>query len=147
VLRTPAVTTRTTLLLVRHRYHLVLPGRGADRTQVAEEARLLAYTGDPAAPVWLSDTEVELLAEARAGSNVAGQARAFAEHALATLDTLAPTLDEHATGRARALLEAHRRVRAAAGEMRRGLTITPQLPVDVLGVYVYLPVPATRAVR
>ncbi len=37
------------------------------------------------------------------------------------------------------LLDAHRRVRAGAGAARRGLTVSAQRPVDVLGVYVYLP--------
>jgi hypothetical protein len=53
-----------------------------------------------------------------------------------------PGLEEAAHRRAAELVEAHTRVREAAG--RRGGTLAryraePQLPADVLGVYVYLP--------
>jgi hypothetical protein len=43
-----------------------------------------------------------------------------------------------AAERAEQLAEAHRRVRRAAGTTGR-VTVTAHLPVDVLGVYVYLP--------
>ena len=38
------------------------------------------------------------------------------------------------------LLDAHRRVRAGAGIVRRGLAVTAQKPADILGLYVWLPV-------
>ena len=44
VIRTAAVTVRTTLLLVRYRFHLTLPSRTGERQLVAEDARLLAFT-------------------------------------------------------------------------------------------------------
>jgi len=37
------------------------------------------------------------------------------------------------------LLDAHRRVRIAARETNVSHRVEPQLPCDVLGVYVYLP--------
>ena len=37
-------------------------------------------------------------------------------------------------------LDAHRRVRRGSEGGRRSYTVEPQLPVDVLGVYVLLPV-------
>jgi len=40
VIRTGAVTVRTTLLLVRYRFHLTLPSRTGERQLVAEDARL-----------------------------------------------------------------------------------------------------------
>ena len=45
VMRTSAVTRRTTLLLVRFRMHLELPGRDDRRQVVAEDAQVLAYRG------------------------------------------------------------------------------------------------------
>ena len=42
--------------------------------------------------------------------------------------------------RSDALLDAHRRVRQATRTTGVSQHIEPQLPVDVLGVYVYLPV-------
>jgi hypothetical protein len=37
------------------------------------------------------------------------------------------------------MVESHRRVRIAAGEIRRGLSVQVDRPADLLGVYVYLP--------
>ena len=147
VIRTTAVSTRTTLLLVRCRFHLTLPARdGIDRATVAEEARLLAYTGSPTTPHWLDDDAVEALLAARADANVPpDQARNFAASTIKTLPELNTVLGAYAEARATIVREAHRRVRAAAGEARRGLDVTAQTPLDVLGLYVYLPVPTTAA--
>ena len=43
VIRTTTVQARTTLLLVRYRFHLTLPGRAEPRTVVAEDAQVVAY--------------------------------------------------------------------------------------------------------
>jgi len=141
VVRTRTVDARTTLLLMRYRFHLTLPSRSGERTLVAEDARLLAYRGAPAAPEWLDDTATRALIEATADANIApDQARDFIQRAVAGLDALATHLDDHGDKLADRLRESHRRVREVTGEVRRGLTVTAQKPADVLGVYVYLPV-------
>jgi hypothetical protein len=53
---------------------------------------------------------------------------------------LTPALDAEADRLAAELLDAHRRVRAEVGAGRRGLAVTAQKPVDLLGVYLWLPV-------
>jgi hypothetical protein len=58
---------------------------------------------------------------------------------------LAPALDAAADRLAEELLASHRRVREAAGVVRRGLRVAAQKPVDVLGVYVHLPLPEATA--
>jgi superfamily II DNA or RNA helicase len=142
VIRTSAVDMRSTLLLVRFRYHLTLPARAGDRTMVAEDAVALAFQGSPDDPKWLPDEEARGLLAATATANVAtDQARDFAERALAGIAPLQEALAEHAKRRAADLEASHRRVREASGEIRRGLSVRVQLPVDVLGVYVYLPAP------
>jgi hypothetical protein len=55
------------------------------------------------------------------------------------MDGLATHLDDLADRWAAELLDAHRRVRTGAGAPRRGLAVTAQKPVDLLGTYVYLP--------
>lgn len=140
VLRTRSVATRTTLLLVRYRFHLALPSRTGERTMVAEDAALLAFRGSGDAPQWLADDEVRRLVDATADANVApDQARDFAERAVARLDALAAALDDYGDELAERLRDSHRRVREATGELKRGLAVTAQKPADVLGVYVYLP--------
>jgi hypothetical protein len=53
-----------------------------------------------------------------------------------------PHLESAARSRAAELLEAHRRVRSAARLRGVSQRVEPQLPPDILGVYVFLPVPA-----
>jgi hypothetical protein len=65
-------------------------------------------------------------------------ARREIAHALALLHTSTPRLEALAQERADALLQDHRRVREAAGDTGR-YSVTPSLPVDVIGVYVLLP--------
>jgi len=141
VLRSPAVTTRTTVLLLRHRMHLDLPGRHALRSQVAEDSEVVAFTGRADDPVWLTPAEVELLiaAPAQATGND-GLARDALERARTGLPALQAALDTRGDALAARLLDAHRRVReTAGGMMRRGLAVEPIRPADVLGLYVYLP--------
>lgn len=141
VIRTDAVTTRTTLLLVRYRFHLTLPSRAGERTAVAEDAALLAFRGGTGAATWLTDDAVTALLDAKAAANVpAAQGENFVARVLDNLADIEPHLDAHGDLLAERIAESHRRVRAAAGEIRRGLAVKVERPADLLGVYVYLPV-------
>jgi superfamily II DNA or RNA helicase len=146
VLRTAAVQRRTTLLLVRFRFHLVTPTPHGERPVVAEEAWVLGFRGSPTDPQWLEDAEVVELLDATPGANTPPeQARQFVQRALDGLPAIAPALDAAADQLAEELLASHRRVREAAGVVRRGLRVAAQKPVDVLGVYVHLPLPEATA--
>ncbi len=140
--RTAAVTTRTTVLLCRFRFHVIAARGGVERPILAEEARALAYQGAPDEAVWLDPQRAEELLDARAGANIAPeQARGFLRRAIEGLGNVSAHLDAQAEVLAEELLVAHRRVREAAGA-RSGVRyrVEAQLPPDVLGVYVYLPV-------
>ncbi|WP_416978768.1 DEAD/DEAH box helicase [Streptomyces sp. T028] len=140
VVTTDAVTIRTTLLLVRYRFHLTLPSRTGERQLVAEDARLLAYEGMPARARWLDDDAATALLGARASANTHEQsARNAITRALEGLPDLAAHLTEYGTSLAAELDASHRRVRRANEEIVRGLKVVPQEPADVLGVYVYVP--------
>ncbi|MFG3492257.1 DEAD/DEAH box helicase [Streptomyces sp. NPDC047972] len=140
VVTTDAVTTRTTLLLVRYRFHLTLPSRTGERQVVAEDARLLAYEGMPSRARWLDTDAATALLTARATTNTHEQSAH--NHITRTLDGL-PDLSAHLTEYGKSLASeldaSHRRVRKANEEIVRGLKVVPQEPADVLGVYVYLP--------
>ena len=140
-MRTAAVQRRTTLLLVRLRMHVGLPGHREPRQMVAEDAQVLAFRGRPTEPEWLPDEEVRALLAATPSGNVPpDQAADFAERAIADLPHLHAHLDQLADDQAERLREAHLRVREAAGQrVRRQITVRAQKPADVLGVYVYLP--------
>ncbi|MGW7382912.1 helicase-related protein [Streptomyces sp. NPDC054794] len=140
VVTTDAVGIRTTLLLVRYRFHLTLPSRTGERQVVAEDARLLAYEGMPARARWLDDDKAAALLSARASANTHEQlARNQITRALDGLPDLSAHLTEYGTRLAAELDASHRRVRKANEEIVRGLKVVPQEPADVLGVYVYLP--------
>mgnify|MGYP001333702681 CR=1 FL=1 len=151
VIRTRAVSARTTLLLVRYRFHVTLPGRAARRTLVAEDARFLAYRSTPGGREWLSDEEVAALLTATPENTLPELVTRAAERAVAELGeaprpgepaepgSVQAELDARAAEFAGQMLQAHRRVCAASGAPRRGLAVAPTDHADVLGVYVYLP--------
>ena len=140
-IRTNAVTQRTTLLLVRFRYDLVTR-RGAEETsQLAEECRLLGFTGAPTNAQWLSEADAEALLDVTPDANInPEQARGFVQRVIEGYEALRSTIEEQASTRATAVLNAHRRVRAAAGIKGLSDRVEARLPVDVVGIYSYLPV-------
>lgn len=146
VIRTRRVETRTTLLLVRYRFHLALPSRTGQRQLVAEDARLLAFQGSPANAAWLPAEDAVGLLDVTADANTDP---AFAERTmlrvLEGLDDTTEYLESYGDDLAAELLASHRRVRTASGEIVRGVNVTAQRPADVLGVYVYLPVSGGNA--
>jgi hypothetical protein len=54
-------------------------------------------------------------------------------------DSVRPYLDETAEQLGEQLLEAHQRVRQASRQKGVQIYVEPNLPPDVLGIYVYLP--------
>ncbi|MGW4102284.1 helicase-related protein [Streptomyces sp. NPDC004976] len=144
VVTTDAVTTRTTLLLVRYRFHLTLPSRNGEKQVVAEDARLLAFEGAPRNAVWLPQERAVELLEARATENTAAASgERTMTRILDQLGEVTPYLESYGDELATELDASHRRVRAASGEIVRGLSVTAQKPADVLGAYVYLPATAS----
>ena len=141
VMRTAAVARRTTLLLVRFRMHLELPGRDDRRQVVAEDAQVLAYRGRAADGDWLPPAEAQDLLTAQPSGNVPpDQAIDFAERAVADLPVLLARIGGLADAAAERLREDHIRVREATGQhVRRQIAVRAQNPADILGVYVYLP--------
>ncbi|MEU1507092.1 DEAD/DEAH box helicase [Kitasatospora sp. NPDC005748] len=140
VLTTDAVSVRTTLLLVRYRFHLTLPSRTGEKQVVAEDARLLAFEGMPARARWLDDQAAAELLSARASDNTNPQlARNQIVRTLDGKDELTDHLKEYGKHLAAELDASHRRVRKAGDEIVRGLKVVPQEDADILGAYVYLP--------
>ncbi|MDX9954536.1 MAG: helicase-related protein [Anaerolineae bacterium] len=140
VIRTRAVSTRTTLLLLRLRYHLVTMQGEQTVELLAEDCQTVGFTGAPEAAQWLAPEAVEALLNAEPAGNIAApQATQFLQRVLDGFDALRPHLEETAQARGQALLEAHQRVRTAARIKGVRVDVRPHLPPDVLGVYVLLP--------
>lgn len=141
VIRTRAVSKRTTVLLVRFRFHLVVAAQGDERQLLAEDVGVLGFEGSPDTPAWLPEPLARELLSATPSANVGpDQARHFLQRVVDGFDGLSSALEAAARERADALLHAHRRVRDAAKSTGR-YRVEPQLPPDVLGLYVLLPSP------
>ncbi|MCB0014057.1 MAG: hypothetical protein KDE34_19230, partial [Anaerolineales bacterium] len=138
VMRTTNVTQGTTLLLLRLRFHIQSQTEGP---LLAEALEVAAFTGRPDNPSWLDPEATEALFAAQPAANVSPeQAVRLIERITAARASLEPALAELAQARGEALLAAHRRVRQAA-QMRLGRQqIEAQLPPDLLGIYLLLPV-------
>ncbi|MGE5593896.1 MAG: DEAD/DEAH box helicase, partial [Betaproteobacteria bacterium] len=142
-IRTFSVTRRTTLLLMRFRFDIVTRRDGHVHSQLAEECRILGFVGSPDHPEWLDDKEAERLLSAEPSANILpDQAEEAVRRVVEAVDTLRPHFEGKARERAATLLDAHRRVRQAARMRGTTYEVEPKLPPDVLGIYVYLPVPA-----
>jgi superfamily II DNA or RNA helicase len=144
VIRTRAVERRATALLVRFRYHLLtrreVAGQVQDLPLLAEDCRVLAFAGSPQNAEWLDEEQAEALLQATPDANIAPeQATDFLRKAIEGFEYLRPHVDGAAQQRGVELLDAHQRVREAARLKGIRYRVEPQLPPDVLGIYIYLP--------
>ncbi len=145
VIRTASVQRRTTLLLLRHRLHLLTRDAEEESRALAEDTQIVAYLGAPDNAQWLSPEDVLPLLEACPQTNILPeQARTFLQKVIDGHPSLRPRLEVFAQERAEEVKQAHIRVRAAA-KMRRSrqVSIEPELPPDIVGIYVYLPAGST----
>ncbi|WP_134552449.1 helicase-related protein [Pseudomonas aeruginosa] len=128
----------TTLYLLRLRHQLSYVRRREPFQMMAEETVALAVKGRNA-PQWLADDGVSRLLECTPSGNLPPEA---AQREIRTaLDFLVAhpqQLQAVAQQRADALLADHQRVREATRDVGQ-YSVSPCLPVDVMGVYVLLP--------
>lgn len=144
--RTVQVERRTTVLIVRLRYHIITRMGDEEYPLLAEDSLVLAFEGAPDQAVWLDDETAEkllMLELTEQDENIhPAQASQFVSRVVEGFEHISPHLEAIAHQRGQKLLEAHTRVREAAvrrGERRVRYEVQPQLPPDVLGIYVYLP--------
>lgn len=137
----PAVTLRTTIVLLRLRNRLTIRRQHGNREMIAEEAIAVALRGQQP-PELLDSRDILALMQPAPARNMAPEMRQRQlQDALATIEQSQPALDAIAEQRAQQLLDDHRRVREAA-QARGRYDVKPQLPVDIIGAFVLLPVPA-----
>ncbi len=140
LIKTGEVNVKTSLLLVRLRYHLVVSRRGApDRALLAEEIRSLAFVGTADAPVWLEDEAADRLLAAKPSANVPlVLVNSQLEHLVGSISELEQHLAGIAKRRGEVLLDAHTRIRQSA-RMAGQVRVEPVLPTDLLGCFILLP--------
>jgi superfamily II DNA or RNA helicase len=140
-IRTTAVNRRTFLMLLRTRFNIIGPDKGS---MLAEEAVVLGFSGIPPQTIeWINEDNILiLLSSASPQSNIStGERTEVLTEFLGSWEALKPQLKPILDERAQKLAESHRRVRAAAHLRRRGLSVSPYFPPDLLGVLVLLPLP------
>lgn len=136
---TKSVSVPTVLMLLRVRYLLQQP-EGA--TLLAEEVQVLGRSGMTGGEgVWLPTAEsLRLLSEAQADAIIPlDEKKAMVAAALGLWPDLQDDLKAQIESRAGELRESHKRIRSAVHMRVRNLTVRPQLPPDLLGLLVLLP--------
>lgn len=145
VMRTRGVTKVTTLLMVRHRLEITIPGSSATVTQVAEEATFLAFIATGDTLTWLPQSEVDALLSLTPSGNVDDSlARMQLGRALGRLPALTDHLITAGQHAATDLVTEHQAVRSASKAGGRAPKVRFLPPADVLGLYVFLPEAGAR---
>ena len=140
------IEIRTVLYLLRLRSQIQVERRKPDgryaplKSLLAEECLAVAIRGSDTARV-LTDEETLRLLSLEPGRNMAdGQKTWLLRQAIEALPALEDAFERIARERAAQLLADHRRIREASDA--RGLyQVIPALPIDKIGVYVFLPMP------
>lgn len=142
---TSAVASKMVLCLLRLRYQLTVERRSpsaprTERTLIAEECLGVGFEGAGALTILPEEDALSLLS-AEAGKNMPdGQKSMFLQQALDALKQRTDLFEELAERRAKELLDDHRRVREAGEARGIRYSVSPALPVDIIGIYVLLPV-------
>lgn len=135
---TTDVEVVTTLYLLRLRHQLSYVRRREPFQVMAEETITLAVKGR-SNPQWLRGDAASALLECTPSGNLAPEAvQRQIRAALEFLHAQPQRLEDLARERAAVLLADHERVREAARDVGQ-YSVSPCLPVDVMGVYVLLP--------
>lgn len=142
VIQTDAVEKRTTLLLVRFRFHILTKQGAAEWPLLAEDCVLLGFRGAPQNAEWI-DTRAaeELLGATPKGNVVADRARDFISKVLNAdgMSVIEPRLAQLAEERGRELLDAHKRVRESSKAKGVSHRVQTAGKPDLLGVFLFLP--------
>ena len=139
---TKEVTSKTMVYLLRLRSRLTIKRTQSEvqtsNELLAEEAIAIAVDGQGNQQL-LSKAEIVTLMHAQVSKNMTPEARTRElSQAIDHLDVLSTEFELIAKERAEAVLADHRRSREAA-DARGSYSVQPQLPVDVMGVYVLVP--------
>ena len=142
---TREIKTRTVLYLLRLRSQLQVEQRGADgryapvKSLLAEECLGVAVEGTNA-PEWLTEEDALSLLSLEPGRNMEdGQKTRLIGQTLDSIHALENTFERIARERAQELLADHRRIREASDAKGLRYNVIPALPVDKIGVYVFMP--------
>ncbi len=142
---THGVKSRTVLYLLRLRSQIQVEQRGADgryaplKCLLAEECLEIAIRGSGTGEFLTEDETLSLMLLEPSRNMPAGQKTHLIQQALKALPNMEEQFEHLARKRASMLLADHRRVRDASEAKGLRYKVDPALPVDKIGVYVFLP--------
>ena len=139
------IEARTELYLLRLRSQIQVERRGRDgrygllKSLLAEECLGVAVRGGEA-PALLGEDDALSLLSLEPGRNMEdGQKSQLIGQTLNSLHCLEPLFERIAQERAQELLADHRRIREASDARGLRYNVIPAVPVDKIGVYVFIP--------
>ncbi len=142
---TTGTGTRTVLYLLRLRCQIQVERRVADgryaplKSLLAEECLGIAVRGGESPEQLTEDDALSLLSLTPGRNMEDGQKTQLIGQTLNSLHNLEPVFERIAQERARELLADHRRIREASDAKGIRYNVIPSLPVDLIGVYVFMP--------
>jgi len=139
VIRTDTISKVTNFYLLRVRYLIDSPRK---KTSIlAEELITVGYTGDISNPEIVDENEANsILDKIQASENIDSEyGRELIREALDNFKKLNKEIQEQCDLKANKLQDAHSRLRKITKESK--VNVKPQIPVDIIGVIVLLPVP------
>ncbi len=144
VWRSREVSEIQTVALVRMRFRIFMKTRAGESMRIAEQVGAFRLLGRDGATL-VADEALAILSSPVAQDVPVQVAGRMVPEALARIDAAADRIERYAAALARTLEEDHRRVaRSGAGRAAQidiGLArVEPILPIDVVGLFVVLPV-------
>jgi superfamily II DNA or RNA helicase len=142
---TRGVKTRTVLYLLRLRSQLQVEQRTSDgryaplKALLAEECVAVAVEGGDTPRLLTDEDALSLLAMDPSRNMEDGHKARLIRSTINSLPDMEETFNRIARERARELLTDHRRIRDASDAKGLRHEVTPALPVDKIGVYVFMP--------
>lgn len=136
---TDQVKQRIIIVLLRLRTNLVVEREGNRREMLAEEAVTVVIEGNQPPRQLTTQEAIELFNLEPSQNTLPDVRERSVTQALARIQDQQDALDAIAKQHAQQLLKDHRRVRDSVRDGRGSFQVNPQLPADVLGVYVLMP--------
>lgn len=140
VTKTGGVKEKTSIVVVRIRYHLTVQRKDEVRTPLlAEEVLTLAFTGSPSSPNWLPGEQAKnVLNISPSGNLPTSLVKQQIAHLLDSLHEIRSELERISVARAELLCDAHSRIRRST-KLGGRVTVKPLEDVDILGCFILLP--------
>jgi superfamily II DNA or RNA helicase len=135
------ISVKTTVLLLRLRHQLTVTRGSQTRLMLCEETVAVSVAGAGTISTLPTDQAQALLGVDAVRNMPAVIRDRHLQQALDAIPSWQVALEAIARERAQILLQDHRRVREAA-EAKGSYQVTASLPVDVMGIYVLVPVAA-----